>query len=182
MDAKVERPELRPFKQKPVEMVRVNRGKYLAAVFTIARAYMAAGCPRERGMDNVADFEQWSRWVRFPLMWLGMKDPLLSMEEARALDPVRSALAERIAALKQCIGIDKAFTAHDVHKGAEMGGDLFDAFSRDGKTVSAKAIGNQLMKDLGRVSGGYSVVLAHKNPKQAHSYKVLGPESGGPKG
>ena len=81
-------------------------------------------------------------------MWLGQKDPMLSMEEARALDPVRGALAERVQALQKCFGEDKVFTANDVHKYAtELSGDgyrptvkypdLLNAFSRDGRNVSA---------------------------------------------
>ena len=95
-------------------MVLADRGKYLSAVFTIVRAYMAAGCPMIKEAANIAGFEQWSRLVRFPLMWLGHKDPMSSMEEARALDPVRGALAERVQALQKCFGEDKVFTANDV--------------------------------------------------------------------
>ena len=40
--AKVERPELRSFKFNPIERVLENRGAYIAAAITIARAYRAA--------------------------------------------------------------------------------------------------------------------------------------------
>ena len=43
------------------------------------------------------------------MLWLGQKDPMLSMEEARALDPVRGALAERIQALQKYFGEDEIF-------------------------------------------------------------------------
>jgi putative DNA primase/helicase len=45
LDAAMERPELRQFKFDPVEMVLADRGKYIAAVLTICRAYFVAGRP-----------------------------------------------------------------------------------------------------------------------------------------
>jgi putative DNA primase/helicase len=187
MDAKMENPETRPFKREPVTMVLRERGKYLAAVFTIVRGYIAAGCPAQADAANVAGFEQWSRLVRYPLLWLGMADPIVSMEDARALDPLRGALAERIQALIKCFGVGKEFTASDVHKRAleidysSIGvnnsfrnQELFDSFSRDGRISSAKSIGNQLMKDLGRVSDGCCVELAVKNDKTSNRYRLVG--------
>ena len=67
LDANQEEPEKRTFGFDPVERVKANRGKYLAAVFTIVRAYMAAVCPSVQ----VEAFENWSRMARHPLVWLG---------------------------------------------------------------------------------------------------------------
>ena len=89
--------------------------------------------------------------------------------------------------LVKCIGVDKEFTAADVHKLAmamEPGAtgyprpkypDLLEAYSRDGRSVSAKAIGNQLMKDLKRRSGDYHVVLAKKVAGHSNRYRLIGP-------
>ena len=41
----MERPELRQFHGDPVATVLADRGPYIAAVLTIVRAYLAAGCP-----------------------------------------------------------------------------------------------------------------------------------------
>lgn len=49
MNVPVERPEKRKFTRNPVELVLKDRGKYLAAIFTIARFYQAAGCPPIEG-------------------------------------------------------------------------------------------------------------------------------------
>ena len=45
IDAKVERPELREFSFNPIERVLADRGSYIAAAITIARAYITAGSP-----------------------------------------------------------------------------------------------------------------------------------------
>ena len=42
-----ERPELRKFLRNPVEMVRADRGKYIAAPIIITRAYRAANDPAD---------------------------------------------------------------------------------------------------------------------------------------
>jgi putative DNA primase/helicase len=76
LDAKKEEPEKRTFKHNPVNMVLANRGKYLAAIFTIARAHAVDGQPTPKNAEPLAGFEAWSRMVRHPLIWLGLKDPV----------------------------------------------------------------------------------------------------------
>lgn len=157
MDAKAEQPELREFKHNPVELVKKNRGAYLAAVFTIARAFIAAGSP-DVSVTALAGFEGWSQKVRHPLIWLGRPDPARSMDDNRALDPEREELRELIDALAKCFGAAE-FTAADVLNWANRGGsdnklahpELITVFSRDGRNVNAKAIGKLLMKYRDRV-------------------------------
>src|SRR5215472_18075574 len=45
LDANMERPELREFKGDPVATVLADRGRYIAAILTIVRAYLVASCP-----------------------------------------------------------------------------------------------------------------------------------------
>jgi hypothetical protein len=174
LDTKMERPEARTFDFDPIDYIKDDRGKYLAAVFTMVRAYMTAGCPKVEA-SPLAGFDGWTRMVRLPLIWLGMEDPVKSMEDARALDPERSAIRQRIDALAETFGFDK-FTAADVYRKAtattsdnsgRSSADhpaLLDAFARpDGRPVNSKSIGNQLMKDVDRVSGGRKVQRVSKD-------------------
>jgi hypothetical protein len=85
MDAVLERPEMRTFAAKPVELVKAARGNYVGAAYTIIRAYLTAGVP---GLKPLASYDAWCRFVRGPLMWLGEADPVKSMEEVRNEDPV----------------------------------------------------------------------------------------------
>src|SRR5262249_420704 len=48
LNPQTEDPEKREFKFDPTELVRKDRGRCLAAVFTIARAFMAADCPKPK--------------------------------------------------------------------------------------------------------------------------------------
>jgi putative DNA primase/helicase len=159
LNAGTERPELREFKQDPIAMVLRDRGKYLAAAFTIARAHVTAGSPRADGISPLSGFEAWSKRVLLPLTWLGCADPLKSIEEARSLDSDRSDLRARIDALVKQFRSNN-FTAADVYQKANQltptipqrwaNQDLFEAFSINGRLLSTKSIGKQLVRDLDR--------------------------------
>lgn len=57
--------------------ILANRGALLAAALTVIRAHQAAGRPHA-DIPNYGGFESWSRWVRDPLVWVGMPDPYLA--------------------------------------------------------------------------------------------------------
>jgi hypothetical protein len=102
LDAKQERPELRLFKRDPVAEVPADRGRYVAAVLTIVRAYITAGRPRVVAPLN--SFEGWSDMVRSPLIWLGRPDPVETMESARRDDPALQAMEAVFVALNEAMG------------------------------------------------------------------------------
>jgi hypothetical protein len=103
LDAKQERPELRPFKRDPVEEVLADRGRYIAAALTITRAYIAARRPHVVAPLN--SFEGWSKMVRSPIVWLGRDDPVETMESARKDDPTLQAVEAVFIALKETMGV-----------------------------------------------------------------------------
>jgi hypothetical protein len=99
----MERPELRQFKFDPVEMVLADRGKYIAAILTICRAYVAAGSPDKA--PRLASFEGWSDTLRSALIWLGKADPVKSMESAKAEDPESTELGNMLEGWTAALGI-----------------------------------------------------------------------------
>ena len=105
LDPGVERPELRQFDFDPVDRVLADRGKYIVAALTICRAYCVAG--RSKRAPKLASFEGWSDTVRSALIWLGKKDPVDSMEAARAEDPERTELRDMLEAWSAAIGTGK---------------------------------------------------------------------------
>ncbi len=70
----MERPEERIFTGNPVATVQADRGRYVAAALTIARAYAAASRPNPA--PRLASFEAWSDTIRSALIWLGCADPV----------------------------------------------------------------------------------------------------------
>ena len=101
IDAKCERPELRHFDFNVVETIHANRGRLVAAALTVLRAWHAAGEPSLA--EPYGSFEDWSRRVREPLIWLGRADPCESVAKVRDNDPARTALAGRADAVERSL-------------------------------------------------------------------------------
>src|SRR5262249_30406624 len=106
--------------------VRADRGKYLATVFTIVRAYKAARCPRQEHRV-VAGFEAWSRLVQQPLVWLGKQDPYGSMDELKALDPKQEELRALLGALRNHFMANQTFTVAACWQKAEESKPVYQA-------------------------------------------------------
>lgn len=185
LDAKLERPETRQFPFDPIERIRADRGRYIAAAFIIARAYRAAGYPDVEALP-LNGFEGWTRVVRLPLLWLGEPDPAATIEEARRLDPDRENLRGLIEAIRKHIGVDKEFTAADCERLAgELGHDLagrsvyarpdFRGQMTVGGKVSVKSIGRMLMRYRDRRVGEFLIEIAVQSDKTANSYRLAGP-------
>lgn len=112
LDANVERPELREFDFSPIDMVLKDRGKYIAAVLTIARAYVVGG--KLERVEKIGSYGQWSKFVREPLIWLGEADPTKSMEQAFANDPAKEAAERLIEQWKEVLGTEEAFKVNEI--------------------------------------------------------------------
>src|SRR5262249_55218735 len=112
LNPKVERPELRTFSFDPIERVLNNRGAYIAAAITIARAYIAAGRPPV--CRPLGSYGGWSQVVRSPLIWLGKQDPVKSMDEMREEDPERRALHALIELWREHLSLNIGYTANQL--------------------------------------------------------------------
>jgi nucleoid DNA-binding protein len=99
MDAKMERPETRKFDFNPIDEVLKDRGQVIADILTIARAYIVSGAKVK--LTEFGGFDEWSRVVREPLVWLGLPDVLLSQEQLHRDDPERNAARQFIALWKE---------------------------------------------------------------------------------
>jgi hypothetical protein len=98
LDPGVERPEERDFDLNLHEHVPANRGQLSVDCITIVRAYIAAGEPMHRKITNYARFEDWSRRVREPLIWLDMSDPCQTRKSVEESDTRRSELVQLLTA------------------------------------------------------------------------------------
>lgn len=85
-DAGTERPEQRKFKRNIIEYTKKNRGKLIEAILTIPLSYKQAGSP-ELNVTPYGGFSDWDKFCRFPLIWLGLTDPLSPSETLRETDP-----------------------------------------------------------------------------------------------
>jgi putative DNA primase/helicase len=116
LDANVENPDDRTFTRDPLGDVLADRGTYIAAVLTIARAYVAAGGP---GRLLRPSYELWSEVVRSSLIWLGEADPVLSVSQVRAQDPVAAQRAAVFDAWARELVIGQGYMVRELVEAAD---------------------------------------------------------------
>jgi hypothetical protein len=168
LDANMEHPEARVFNRNPVAEVLADRGRYVRAVLTIARAYFAAGMPKR--LPPRASFGRWSDVVRSALVWLGWADPALSVDKVRAEDPVRGAFVAVASAWVNELQIDTPYTTGElISRANEVCGDervrpalwealLAVAASKNGQIDAAK-LGLWLKSNVNRHASGHKLLV-----------------------
>jgi putative DNA primase/helicase len=172
LDANMENPETRRFTRDPVAEVLADRGRYVAAILTIARAYVVAGWPDKQ--DPLASFEAWSDLVRSALVWLGWPDPLLSAAKVRAEDPLRSTLRAVVDAWSGDLQLNVGYTTSElVRIAAEYMSDgrraLWEALSaaappKNGQIDPVK-LGLWLRGNVNRVTDGNKLTVDRETNK-----------------
>jgi putative DNA primase/helicase len=190
LDPKRERPELRRFSFDPIERVLNDRGAYIAAAITVARAYIAAGCP-DVCKTPLGSYGGWTRFVRSPLVWLGRADPVNSMERARQEDPERRALHSLIELWRDNLTVNMPYTANELVSRANQ---LANPISEYGEPrqqaqtelrelllqqagtrgdISTKTLGNWLMSVHGRVYNGMCIELVKESRTHGNRYALV---------
>jgi len=170
LDPQCEHPESRPFKRNLAVYVAEHRGELLAAALTISLAYRAAGSPRVDARRS--RFPEWDLLVRFPLLWLGLADPLETQAELRAVDPIREALVAVLTAWRETFGTQSATVADATHAATAAGMSerprLRDALvevagERNGD-INSRRLGRYLSRHLRRIEGGLRLEDAGSDP------------------
>lgn len=171
IDAHMESPESRPFGPGFLEEIAYRRAELLNAILTIWRW---GRYDRQKQGKPLGSYEEWSRWVRDPLMALGCKDPAERIDEIKARDPNRRHVRELFDAWLSHHGSDpiKASALHDDVKA------IADPKKR-GRQYLARVIGGlegtrqsgyHLRVDKGLVSNsrkaGVEYVLEYTAPQQ----------------
>lgn len=162
LDPGMERPDRRTFEVTDfVAHVRARRPALIAAALTIARAYLAAGCP-DVGHEPWARYSDFDRLVRRPLLWLGEADVLLTITRAATVDPERQELAQLLAAVSD-LRLASPITCQEL--AARLGEPGLDALSAallavagDAGRVSVRRLGKYLARFAGRVVDEYRLV------------------------
>lgn len=122
LDANTADPLTRVFTSNPVQIVLLDRGRYVAAILTIARAYIAAGMPNKP--HRIPSYELWSDLVCGALVWLSWTNPADSMTVVREEDPFGSELATVLAAWPNLPSKEtEGHTADDLIAAASAYGD-----------------------------------------------------------
>ncbi len=169
LDAEMENPGERDFASDPVATVFANRGKYIAAILTIARAYIAAGRPSRA--KRLASFEGWSDTVRSALIWLNWTDPVATVATVQAEDPIRQQRAAVFIAWADELRLDIGYQTAELIRVAGEHDDtgnrkhpaLWDAFyaiaaPKSGyQIIDPKQLGKWFSANEGTIAAGYQL-------------------------
>jgi putative DNA primase/helicase len=162
LDAGVERPELRKFKRDVVEVANAERGKLVAAVLTILRAWQVA--KQTINVEPLGSYKEWSFRVRSPLLWLDHEDPCASIKDVRENDPYRMLLNAVLMQWKQKLGTLSRYTVQQVIERAIGDQDFFAALAAIALSssggLSNDRLGRWLHKNKNKIVGKLKVTKA----------------------
>jgi hypothetical protein len=162
MDAHLERPETRKFKNdRLLETVRASRERLVIAGLAILKTWHAVRPSVTVDLDPM-DFVSWSERVRKALVWLGHADPGDTMQKAREDDPYR---IERSTVFLEWYRVlnDRAVLVREVIAAAFGEPDLYAALlsvamTRSGKEISPDRLGRWLARNKGMVINDLTLV------------------------
>jgi hypothetical protein len=170
LDAEVERPGLRKFSVDAEKEARRKRGELVVAALTILRAWHIARA--SVAVDPFGGFEDWSRRVREPLIWLGEADPCDTIKRVQEDDPELDALTTLLEQWKKHLGTGSTHTQQEVIARALITPEFYEALktvalSKSGGTVSSERLGWYLKKVEGKIINGLKIIKAGR----AQGYK-----------
>lgn len=165
---KVERPEERVFDFDARKEAHENRAALVAAALVIIRAYIAAGEPKQKA-KTFGRFEDWDRYVRYPLLWLDAPDPCRTRELIERNDPERETFGRLVHLWNTVFGSApvraKAIGALQANGSAappecrelyDLACEISGGRGRD--VYDARRFGEYLASKMERLCGGYRLV------------------------
>ena len=163
MDSGEERPEDRHFDRDLATYVPEHRGELAAAILTIIRAYRTQRTQVK--CSEYGGFEQWSRLVREPLIWLGGADPLDTREAIRAKNPDLEHLTAILTAWHLAYQ-DLAKTIGEASANVAVRNAMFALAPRPDGNPNPIAVGKFLGRQAGRIVNGLRIEPAgsRQNP------------------
>ena len=185
LDPTCERPAEREFSFNPVDEVRSVRSDYVLSALNVMSAYRCS--TQGVSVRPFGSFEDWSRLVREPLVWLGMPDPVDSIRVLEESDPERGQLRSMLKAVNDSVAkrqfkvAELLGHAKKAQHQAELGSSdvCFDEEKRLGLAealqavcerngeLNARALGKWLLRMNGRIEGGIRFVRVRQTSNAA---------------
>jgi hypothetical protein len=163
LDPKVETPASRQFIGNPLGAVRAERSRFVSLALTVITAWFNAGKPKTP-CKPLNSFEQWSEWVRQPLMWLGQADPVQKVFEVMSHDPDRETLGRLLHAWRSAFGkvptmIREAVSTAEIAGNGELREAMCDVAEESGE-INRRRLGKWIARHAGRIVDGMRFVKA----------------------
>ncbi len=159
IDPRCATPATLSYRGNPVEKVRRERGKYVAAVLTIILAWRAVGSPR-LPVENIVTYDgAWSDYCRHPLMWLGHPDPATTLIDQVCYDPDADALGTLMREWHSTFGSAATTVRKAVDTATNTRGSLLDAMREfpieERGEINRSKLGWLLRKNANRIVNGF---------------------------
>ena len=168
-----ETPALRSFRGDPVAELRKHRARAVECALNIISAFRAAGEPLAN-VPTIGTYDEWSRFCRHPLLWLGLPDPGQSLIDQVSIDPDRQALAEFLRVWFKFFGLT-AVTVRQIVGQALQAPDLFETIEElpvmDARFINRGKLGWFISKNRGRRADGYRI--EHGDSSDRKSWRVV---------
>ena len=157
LDPQVETPAARKFSADPLAHLRANREEYVSLALTVIRAWIVSG-EASLPCKSLASYGQWSDWVRQPLLWLGLPDPVDLVFERLSQDPDREVLGRLLHLWKQEFGssptmVREAIKRSEDFEKIDLKEILLEVAEQRGE-VSGRKLGRWLSRHQGRIVDG----------------------------
>jgi hypothetical protein len=163
IDHRCATPATKSYTGSPVEAVRKDRGRYVAAVLTIILAWKDAGSPRT-DVENIATYGgAWADYCRHPLIWLGLEDPATALLEQVKHDPDADALLALLIEWYSLFGSTPTTVRKVISKTFDLVGEsrLRDAICEfpveERGNINPSKFGWILKKNMNRIVGEYTL-------------------------
>jgi hypothetical protein len=183
LDTRTEDPERKQFNSDPIKTVMEDRAKYVSAALTITRAYLERGKGVDLPPPALAGFQEWCRFVREPLVWLGLEDPIASQAVAKESDPADNSLRALHKAWLEILKTEASFRVNDMVRESQKEQDslLADIFfeiacTKNGRDIDTNKLGWYLRRNkevVTMIDGkGYRIEIA-KEDKNGNRWKLV---------
>jgi hypothetical protein len=176
-DAKVENPELRPFKPGFLDTVHKERAALLTHALTIWRWGRQNAGLLTQGKP-LGSYEVWAQWCRDPLINLGAKDPVDRLAAIKAADPKRKRILAVFEAWWEAHK-NTSILAKDLNQTVIETIDEKADFRDGARRYNRQFVAGWLQRHAGTRLGGYVLTAEPTGPesKPVNKYKVEGPSS-----
>jgi hypothetical protein len=172
LDAKCENPEQRKFAGDFLTDIESRRAELLQAALIIWRWGRQAKL-KSKGSKPLGGFEQWTAWVRDPLVALGCQDPVARITDLKTSDPDRLATLDIFVTWWERHQ-DKAVKASELHD------DVQALIVPDVKKRSRQNVVDKVAKLAGTQVGGFRLTSDKDDKEKGDkgywtplSYKLL---------
>ncbi len=174
LDPRVENPVSIEYARNPLTEIRQNRSRYVSLALTIIRAWHVNGKPYTQ-CNAFATYGQWCDWVRQPLQWLGMPDPVHRVFESLSQDPDRETLGRMLAAWRASFGRTPTLVREAIAQALttqELREVCLEVAEQRGE-INSKRLGNWISRHAYRIVDGMRFEKGPVDHSQKWTVKVI---------